>query len=79
MAVVETLGQALQRKWGIRAHCKRGGHRGIVKIDECRYIAKLDVETVIFILERSFPLSLWAPRTVCPNCPSSNHLEQAAV
>jgi hypothetical protein len=68
MPEIETLGQALQAKWGIRMHCKRGSHRGIVKIDECRYSYSLDVESLVCTRGRAFPLSQLASRMMCPNC-----------
>jgi len=68
MAEVTTLGQAFAAKWGIKMRCARGHHRGIVKIDECRYSAKLDVETLVCTRGRAFPLAMLQSRLACPNC-----------
>lgn len=68
MAEVETLGQALQAGWGIKLRCARGHHRGVVKIDECRYSAVLDVKTLVCTRGRAFPLARLASRMMCPNC-----------
>jgi hypothetical protein len=68
MADVETLGQAFQAGWGIKLRCARGDHRGIVKVDACRYCAALDVETLVCTRGRAFPLARLASRMMCPNC-----------
>jgi hypothetical protein len=68
MAEIETLGQAFSAKWGIKLRCARGTHRGIVKIDECRYSVRLDVESLVCTRGRAFPLSQLASRMMCPNC-----------
>jgi hypothetical protein len=72
MAEVETLGQALQAGWRIMLRCAREDHRGIVRIDECRYSAMLDVETLVCTRGRAFPLSRLASRMMCPNCGDRN-------
>lgn len=68
MAEIETLGQAFASKWGVTMRCNRGSRRGIVKIEECRYIAKLDMETLVCTRGRGFPLALLQSRLMCPNC-----------
>jgi hypothetical protein len=68
MAEVETLGQAFAAKWGVKMRCNRGHHRGIVKIDECRYSAMLDMETLVCTRGRGFPLAQLQSRLMCPNC-----------
>jgi hypothetical protein len=68
MAVIETLGDAYAAKWGIRMRCLRGNHRGIVKIDPCKFEADLILETLVCTRGRRFPLSQLASRLQCPNC-----------
>jgi hypothetical protein len=68
MAEIETLGQAFSAKWAIKLRCARGDHRGVVKIDACRYTVRLDVETLVCTRGRAFPLSQLSSRMMCPNC-----------
>lgn len=72
MADVETLGQVFQAGWRIKLRCARGHHRGVVRIDECRYSAALDVETLVCTRGRACPLSRLASRMMCPNCGDRN-------
>ena len=69
--MIETLGDAYQASWGVRMRCARGDHRGIVKIDPCRFEAALSMETLVCTRGRRFPLSLLASRLRCPNCGES--------
>lgn len=68
MVAITTLGQAFDAKWGIRMQCQRGTHRGIVKIDECRYEASLCLLTLVSTRGRAFPIARIADRIRCPNC-----------
>lgn len=68
MAEIITLGQAFDARWGIRMHCRRGTHRGIVKIDDCRYEASLCLLTLVATRGRDFPIARIADRIRCPNC-----------
>jgi len=68
VAVIETLGDAYQASWGVRMKCGRGGHRGIVKIDPCKFEADLSMETLVCTRGRAFPLARVASRLRCPNC-----------
>ena len=72
MAVIETLGDAYQAGWGVRMRCSRGEHRGIVKIDPCRFEAALSLETLVCTRGRAFPLARLASRLRCPNCGETN-------
>src|ERR1035437_9444055 len=40
VATVSTFGEAFSARWSVRMRCARGDHRGIVKIDACRYETK---------------------------------------
>jgi len=68
MAVIETLGEAYSAKWGVRIKCRRGDHRGIVKIDPCHFQTSLSMETLVATRGRAFPLARLASRLRCPNC-----------
>jgi len=68
MAVIETLGEAYSAGWGVRMKCGRGDHRGIVKIDPCRFEATLSMQTLVATRGRAFPLARLASRLRCPNC-----------
>ena len=68
MAKIETLGEALFAKWGIRLRCGRVGHKGTGKATTCRYSVTLDVETLVCTHGRSFLLSELASKMMCPNC-----------
>jgi hypothetical protein len=68
MATITTLGEAFDAKWGIRMQCQRGTHRGIVKIDACRYEASLCLLTLVATRGRVYPLARIASRIRCPNC-----------
>ena len=68
MATVKTLGDALSAKWTIRMQCRRGTHRGIVKIDECRFESALCLMTLVATRGRAFPIARIADRIRCPNC-----------
>jgi hypothetical protein len=68
MAKIRTLGDAYSAGWGIRIKCGRGDHRGIVKIDPCRFEADLSMETLVCTRGREFPLARIASRLRCPNC-----------
>lgn len=72
MAVIQTLGEAYQAKWGIRIRCARGNYRGIVKIEPCQFQASLSMETLVCTRGRGFPLARLASRLKCPNCGESN-------
>jgi hypothetical protein len=68
MPPITALGQAFDAKWGVRMQCQRGTHRGIVKIDECRYQASLCLLTLVATRGRAFPIARIADRLRCPNC-----------
>ena len=68
MATVTNIGDAYNAGWGIRMRCRRGDHRGIVKIDACRYEAVLWLRTLVATRGRDFPLARIADRIRCPNC-----------
>jgi hypothetical protein len=68
MPQITTLGQAFDAGWKIRMQCRRGDHRGIVKIDECRYEASLCLLTLVATRGRAFPIAPIADRIRCPNC-----------
>lgn len=68
MATVRTLGEAYSAGWGIRMRCQRGDHRGIVKIDACRYETALCLKSLVATRGRDFPLARIAARIRCPNC-----------
>ncbi len=46
MATITTLGEAYQAGWVVRVRCLRGHHRGIAKIDICRFEAKLSMKAL---------------------------------
>jgi hypothetical protein len=68
MATIATLGEAFDAKWAIRMKCRRGDHRGIVKIDACRFETDLCLATLVATRGRPFPIARIADRIRCPNC-----------
>lgn len=68
MATITTLGEAYSAGWGVRMRCTRGDHRGIVKIDACRYETDLCLKSLVATRGRDFPLARLAARIRCPNC-----------
>ena len=72
MAAIRTLGDAFAARWSIRMRCLRGNHRGIVKIEPCRFETELNMETLVCTRGRAFPLSRLARRLQCPNCGENN-------
>lgn len=68
MPTIETLGEALQARWGVRIKCHRGEVRGMVKRDRCAFECELDMQTLVCTRGRGFPLARLASRLRCPNC-----------
>ena len=68
MATFRTIGEAYDARWTVRMRCERGDHRGIVKIDACRFETDLCLKTLVATRGRLFPLARLASRIRCPNC-----------
>jgi hypothetical protein len=68
MTNISTLGEAYSLGWGLRMKCRRGDHRGIVKIDACRFETELCIKTLVATRGRAYPLARIADRIRCPNC-----------
>jgi hypothetical protein len=49
MAVIETLGEAFDAKWGVRMWCGRSDER-LSRSARCGYEGTLDMATLVFVL-----------------------------
>jgi hypothetical protein len=68
---IETLGQALDAGFGLRARCALGKHReGLKSRPACVYFVDLKLETMVWTHGREFPISALATRLKCPRCGS---------
>jgi hypothetical protein len=67
---VETLGEAWQLGWTVKARCAFGKYDAMKTIRECVYSAELDLRTLVFTRGLSFPLSDLPARLKCPACGS---------
>jgi len=71
MAVIETLGEAFDAKWGVRMRCGRSDER-LSRSARCGYEGALDMATLVCTRGRRFPLARLASRLRCPNCGDLN-------
>jgi hypothetical protein len=67
---IETLGEAWNLGWRVHMRCAAGKVSGMKRIPECRYLAELDIETLVCTRGRAFPIGLLANRLRCPRCGS---------
>jgi hypothetical protein len=67
---VETLGQARDMGWLLKARCAFGGREGLKSVRRCFYSAELDMATLVWTRGRDFPLHMLASRLRCPRCGS---------
>jgi hypothetical protein len=67
---VETIGEAWQLGWRVRARCDFGKRDAMKSIRECVYSAELDLRTLVWTRGTAFPLSELASRLKCPRCGS---------
>ena len=65
---VETLGEAHSYGWRLTARCAAGKQDGMKRHRECVFTAELDMETLVWIRGRAFPLSWLQSRLRCPQC-----------
>lgn len=67
---VETLGEALQAGWRVRARCAFGKRDGLKSIRECNRTVELDLGSLAWTRGRNFPLARLGDRMMCPDCGS---------
>jgi hypothetical protein len=63
-----TLGAAFLAGLQPRAECQRGPRRGPVKVEPCRYVADLDLESLIWARGAKYPCWRLNGRLRCPRC-----------
>lgn len=68
--MVETLGQARDQGWKVKARCAFGKREGLKTVRACVASIDLDMETLLWTRGRDFPLGRLAERLRCPRCGS---------
>ncbi|WP_414463357.1 hypothetical protein [Hyphomicrobium sp. DY-1] len=68
--MVETLGQALDLGWKVKAKCAAGKREGMKTVRACVHGYALDLQTLVWTRGRDFPLSWLGSRMRCPRCGS---------
>ncbi len=87
--MVETIGEAMDASWKLKARCAFGKREGTKSIRECLWQYDIDMMTLVATRGRAFPLSMLNGRLKCPRCgstritvvylPPSNPTRQAAT
>ena len=67
---IETLGDALDRGWTLRLHCREGKGAGMRKHRACVASLEADLETLVWTRGRSFPITRLDSHLKCPRCGS---------
>lgn len=67
---IETLGEAYQLSWRVRARCVRGYVESPTSMRKCDYRAELDMQTLVWSKGRNFPIGQLGERLMCPRCGS---------
>lgn len=67
---IETIGEAHDLGWKVRARCAYGRHDGLKRIRECTWSYELDMQTLVATRGRAFPIARLAERLRCPRCGS---------
>jgi hypothetical protein len=65
---VETLGEAWNLSWQLHVRCLYDGREGMKHRQECGYRKYLDLETLVCMRGRDFPIARIAERLRCPRC-----------
>ncbi|WP_221097493.1 hypothetical protein [Rhizobium binae] len=68
--MAETIGEAMDAGWDVRARCAWGRREGLKSVRECRWKHPLDTVTLVATRGRVFPLSMLSQRMRCPVCGS---------
>lgn len=68
--MVETLGQAKDEGWRIKAQCSWGPKDSMKRARECIFSEDLDLKTLVWTRGKKFPLSALDGRLKCPACGS---------
>ncbi|WP_190233722.1 hypothetical protein [Rhizobium sp. R339] len=68
--MAETIGEAMDAGWEIRARCAWGRREGLKSVRECPWRHSLDVVTLVATRGREFPLARLSERMRCPVCGS---------
>ncbi|WP_221151610.1 hypothetical protein [Rhizobium binae] len=68
--MAETIGEAMDAGWDVRARCAWGRREGLKSVRECRWKHPLDIVTLVATRGRDFPLSMLSQRMRCPVCGS---------
>ncbi|ANL40413.1 MULTISPECIES: hypothetical protein [Rhizobium] len=68
--MAETIGEAMDAGWEIRARCAWGRREGLKSVRECQWKLKLDIVTLVATRGRDFPLAMLSQRMRCPVCGS---------
>ena len=65
---IETLGEAYEHSWRVRAQCVRGYIESPSSMRKCDYRAELDMQTLVWSKGRNFPIGKLGERLICPRC-----------
>ncbi|WFU92049.1 hypothetical protein QA644_34730 (plasmid) [Rhizobium sp. CC1099] len=68
--MAETIGEAMDEGWDLKARCAWGKHEGLKTVRACRCKRDLDLVTTVAMRGRDFPLSMLSERLRCPVCGS---------
>jgi len=68
--MAETIGEAMDAGWEIRARCAWGRREGLKSVRECLWRHSLDVATLVATRGRDFPIAMLSQRMRFPVCGS---------
>ena len=68
--MVETLGQARDYGWRVKARCAFGKREGMKTVRACVASIDLDIDTLVWTRGRDFPIARLSERLRCPRCGS---------
>ncbi|NLS02338.1 hypothetical protein HGP14_03000 [Rhizobium sp. P32RR-XVIII] len=68
--MAETIGEAMDAGWDLKARCAWGKHEGLKTVRACSWKHDLDIVTLVATRGRDFPLSMLSERLRCPVCGS---------